>query len=100
MTPIVGYSTIPPDFGSNLIPQNAIEERVMKGDRVKTGKKQSAETPFPKEELLPLPVASIQYLTLFKEELHQKKKINDSSVKKLALVLDVVFLHGVHTRIT
>lgn len=100
MTPIVGYSTNPPDFGSNLIPQNAIEERVMKGDRVKTGKKQSAETPFPKEELLPLPVASIQYLTLFKEELHQKKRINDSSVKKLALVLDVVLLCGIHTRIT
>ena len=100
MTTFVGDSMNPPDFGSIWIRQNAIEERVMKGDRVKTGKKQSTETPFPKEELLPLPVASIQYLTLFKEELHQKKKINDSSVKKLALVLDVVLLCGIQTRVT
>ena len=58
------------------------------------------ETPFPREELQPLPVASIQYLALFSDVTLQKKKMSDSTVKQLVLTLDVALFSVIHRRST
>ncbi|OAO17808.1 hypothetical protein AV274_0485 [Blastocystis sp. ATCC 50177/Nand II] len=60
----------------------------MEGHRQVQGKKQAMETPFPREELQSLPIAPLQYLTLFSDASFQRKKISDSAVKQLVFTLD------------
>lgn len=58
------------------------------------------ETPFPREELQSLPIAPLQYLTLFSDASFQRKKISDSAVKQLVFTLDVPLFPVIHRRNT
>ena len=57
------------------------------------------ETPFPREELQSLPIAPLQYLTLFSDASFQRK-ISDSAVKQLVFTLDVPLFPVIHRRNT
>ena len=72
----------------------------MEGHRQVQGKKQAMETPFPRKELQSLPIAPLQYLTLFSDASFQRKKISDSAVKQLVFTLDVSIFPVIHRRST